>query len=124
MQRQPGDGLIVWYDLMSTDPAATEAFYGNLFGWTLSAEPEEANGYRRWQLNGEHFGGVLPWDASMSPSNWMAYHPVSDLHESVNRTEDLASCPRGTHRHPQGWAVCGGRDPTGAPFYLFDLLPE
>lgn len=125
MHQHSEDGLIVWYDLMSTDPAATDAFYADVFGWTVEAESAMPNGYRMMSQNGEHFGGVLPWDIAMSASSWMSYIQISQLDELVHRATEL-----GGTIHVGGTDIPGvGRfaivaDPTGAPFYLFDLPPE
>ena len=89
MQRQPGDGLIVWYDLMSTDPAVTDAFYAGVFGWTVEAGASLPNGYRSWTQHGETFGGVLPWDAAAGPGSWLGYVQISALDDLVDLTEEL-----------------------------------
>lgn len=125
MQRQPGDGLIVWYDLMSTDPASTDAFYAEVFGWAFEAESTTPNGYRMVSQDGERFGGVLPWDAVMSPSSWMGYVQVSELDELVDLARDLGGAVHvDITETPDAGRFAVLADPTGAPFYLFDVRPE
>lgn len=125
MQRQPGDGLFVWYDLMSTDPAVTDAFYAGVFGWSIETESTMPNGYRGWQQQNEPFGGVLPWKAEISPGNWMSYVQITDLDTLVDLVEDLGGAV-----HVEATEIPGnGRfaivaDPTGAPFSLFELPSE
>ncbi len=125
MQRQPGDGLIVWYDLMSTDPSVTDAFYAELFGWEADAESAMPNGYRGWNQDGQPFGGVLPWDAALGSGSWMIYVQISALDTLVNLAEDLGGAV-----HVEATEIPGiGRfaivaDPTGAPVYLFELPPD
>lgn len=125
MQRQSGDGLIVWYDLMSTDPAATDAFYTGVLGWSVETESTMPNGYRSWTQGNEPFGGVVPWEAAVSPGSWMAYIQISELDALVDHAEDL-----GGTIHIEPTEIPGiGRfaiiaDPTGAPFYLLELPPD
>jgi uncharacterized protein len=124
MPRHPGDGLIVWYDLMSTDVATTDTFYSELFGWKFDAESDRENGYRMIANDLEPFGGTMPFDASMQ-SNWMSYIQVTGLDELAARAVKLGATmymektevPEVGH-----WVIMA--DPTGAPFYLFELDPE
>jgi predicted enzyme related to lactoylglutathione lyase len=124
MPRQPGDGLIVWYDLMSTDEGATDAFYSALFGWTFDAESDRENGYRFIANDLEPFGGTMPFGAPMQ-SNWMSYIQVTRIDELTARAVELgATIYMGKTEVPDvgHWVVMA--DPTGAPFYLFELDPE
>jgi len=121
VQRQPGDGLIVWYDLMSTDPASTDTFYGGVFGWQVDAESTTPTGYRAWSQQGQPFGGVLPWDVALGSGTWMPYVQISDLDQLVDLTEDLGGA---VHVEPTEIPGIGRyavvSDPTGAPVSLFE----
>jgi predicted enzyme related to lactoylglutathione lyase len=124
MTRQPGDGLIVWYDLFSTDEAATDAFYTELFGWEFDAESAQENGYRMISNDLEPFGGSLPVAAPMQ-SAWMTYIQVTGLGGLTERAEDLGATVlmEKTEVAEVGhWVFLS--DPTGAPFYLFEQSPE
>jgi len=33
-------GAVAWFEIGTTDPEATEAFYGGLFGWTFELDPD------------------------------------------------------------------------------------
>jgi len=125
VQRQPGDGLIVWYDLMSTDPAATDAFYAGVFGWQIDTESVMPTGYRPWNQQGQPFGGVLPWDAALGSGSWMPYVQISELDRLVDLTEDLGGT---VHVEPTEISEIGRyavvSDPTGAPLCLFELPPD
>ncbi len=124
MRRQPGDGLIVWYDLMSTDEDATDAFYTELFGWEIEPESNQENGYRTIANHEGPFGGTMPFGAPMQ-SNWMAYIQVSELDELTERAEELgATIIMGKTEVPEigHWVIM--TDPTGAPFYLFELASD
>lgn len=124
MPRHPGDGLIVWYDLVSTDVAATDSFYASLFGWTFETESAQEKGYRTISNDREPFGGTLLMGPPMQ-SNWMAYIQVTGLDDRIDRAVELdASVIMGRTEVPEvgHWAILA--DPTGAPFYLFELYPQ
>lgn len=124
MERLSGDGLIVWYDLMSTDPDQTDRFYDEVFGWEVADQPNQANGYRPLSLHGVEFGGTMPWDAALGGSSWMPYVQVSDAASIAELASSLgATIHMGATEVPGVGSFVVLSDPTGAPFYLFDLLP-
>ena len=123
--RQRGDGLIVWYDLLSTDEPVTDRFYRDLFGWEAEAESHQANGYRSFSHGGEAFGGTMPWDASMGQSSWMAYIQVIGIDAISSRAEAMgATVFMAKTEVPDVGHFVVLANPTGAPFYLFELFPN
>lgn len=124
MQSQ-GHGFFAWYDLMTVDEAATNAFYSGLFGWDFSAEPRPGDGYRMVAFEGNGLGGSLPWKTESGKSGWMGYVQVSDLARQVETAREL-----GARIFVESMEIPGvGRfavleDPTGASLYLFDVVPE
>ncbi|MCA9861053.1 MAG: VOC family protein [Thermomicrobiales bacterium] len=125
MARQSGDGLPVWYDLISIDPQTTDTFYTELFGWDVDAVSDRENGYRYFDNDIEAFGGTLPIDASMGASTWATYFQVTELDELTANAEKLGASiyvPRTSVPEIGDWAFLA--DPTGAPFYLFELDPQ
>lgn len=123
--RQRGDGLIVWYDLMSTDETTTDRFYADLFGWKAESDSRQENGYRFFSLNGNGFGGTMPWDISMGKSSWMAYIQVTDIDALTRQAQALGAVVfMGKTEIPGVGHFVVLADPTGAPFYLFELLPD
>ena len=124
MPRQQGDGLLVWYDLMTTDEETTDVFYSKLFGWEFDAESDQENGYRLIANDLEPFGGTLPFEAPLQ-SNWMLYLQVTDLDARTARAVELgATIHMGKTEVPEvgHWVILA--DPAGAPFYLFEPCPE
>lgn len=124
MPRQSGDGLIVWYDLMSTDTSVTDAFYTELFGWSFATESDAPNGYRLISNDTQPFGGTLTIGAPMQ-SAWMAYIQVSELDLLVERAVESGAniiMPRTEAPGAGHWSIIV--DPTGAPVYLMELLPH
>lgn len=85
-------GTPSWVDLSSTDPAASQAFYGGLFGWTFESSPTPQGGeYIMASLNGSSSAGMMlqgPEQAQMGlPSLWNTYFSVDDIAVTVGAVE-------------------------------------
>jgi predicted enzyme related to lactoylglutathione lyase len=87
------DGRIVWHDLLTTTPAESRKFYGELFGWKferpgLSIGIGDADSYMLIRHNGELIGGML--DANIlngddNISQWITVMSTEDLSAAVER---------------------------------------
>src|SRR5919112_5591655 len=91
LQRQAGDGLFAWYDLMAVDEAVTNPFYSELFGWDFNAEPRPGDGYRMVTFDGQGLGGSLPFETESGRSHWMGYIQVTDIEAQVARARELGA---------------------------------
>ena len=61
-ERMPGK--IIWRDLLTNDPAASQKFYGELFGWTFESVGTASNltddsAYTLIRHNGKLIGGMI-----------------------------------------------------------------
>src|SRR5262245_57150933 len=84
-------GRPVWYELMTTDPAAAEKFYRNVIGWTSAPFPDSPQPYTIFKRSGDvGVGGVLkqPADVRMPPF-WAMYIGVPDFDEAVAHIKRL-----------------------------------
>ena len=116
------EGVTCWVDLESGDVQAAAAFYGQLFGWTLSEVTP--SGYQVAQLNGKDAAGIgaqLSADESepRSPA-WNTYIAVSDLDRAASRVQAAG----GRVTHPASDPGHGARtascvDTGGVPFRLW-----
>jgi uncharacterized protein len=72
-------GAPCWVDLMTSDPARSTAFYGELFGWT-AAEPDEAfGGYFTFSHDGVQVAGCMAQQpGSEMPDVWTVYLAADD----------------------------------------------
>ncbi|MDT5046183.1 MAG: uncharacterized protein QOG75_2036 [Mycobacterium sp.] len=73
-------GTFAWGELITDDVEASAAFYGAVFGWTLTA-PEGPLQRREWQLDGRSISGLLPRPPAMAPEipvYWDVYFVVAD----------------------------------------------
>jgi predicted enzyme related to lactoylglutathione lyase len=118
-------GRNVWYDLMTSDPAAAQRFYGAVIGWqtqTYDGVPGEP--YTMWVAGEQPVGGVapLPEDARKmgAPPHWLGYTAVDDVDAAAAKAASLG----GKVLAPPWDVPTVGRiavlaDPQGAVFAVF-----
>ena len=83
----PKAGKPCWVDVMSTDIAATRAFYTRLFGWGAEEPDPEFGGYFNFTKDGERIAGAMSaMDPSM-PSVWSVYLAVDDADATAAAVE-------------------------------------
>lgn len=105
-------GSMAWNDLVTPDPDAASAFYGNVFGWTFEEIPE-ARGYRVIRNGDRSNGGILPQEGMAA---WIPYFGHDDTERVAGEIGDLGGrLYNGPMQVPSGvFAVLG--DPQGAVF--------
>ena len=115
------DGTFVWHDLMSTDPAGSQAFYSKLFGWNYEEITIEGIGnYPMIRVGESMIGGVVPLEAEGVPSHWMGYVSVADVDAAAKTAAESGGqiCVPGTDMPNIGrFAVI--TDPSGAAVSLW-----
>ena len=52
-------GTPCWVELLTSDPARSQEFYGRLFGWTVEDPGADYGGYKNFQLKGERVAGCM-----------------------------------------------------------------
>jgi predicted enzyme related to lactoylglutathione lyase len=85
-------GKIVWRDLLTNDPAASQRFYGELFGWTFENIGSASNlksdsAYALIRNNGELIGGMIDTVALNNRediSQWVVSMSVEDIEARVS----------------------------------------
>jgi uncharacterized protein len=85
-------GAFSWCELMTTDLKAAEAFYVELFGWTVADGPVEGMEYRVVSAGGQGVGGLMsmPPDSPPSmPPHWGATVTVDDVDATITKAETL-----------------------------------
>ena len=90
-------GRSCWYELMTTDPDAAQAFYGQIAAW-----------------------GTAPFDdgpEEMPVSAWIFYIRVPDVNEAVDKVKELGGTVlTGPMEVPGGDWIAHCMDPQGAAF--------
>lgn len=118
-------GSFIWYDVMTPDTAAAEAFYGKVVGWGMQPFPGSEPAYTVLNLPGADRGvaGIMAMPEGARPM-WNGYIYVDDVDAHARRVAEAGGA---VHRGP--WDVPGvGRmavaaDPQGAMFMLFKPTP-
>jgi predicted enzyme related to lactoylglutathione lyase len=116
-------GSFIWYELLTPDPDAAAAFYGEVVGWTAESANQPGIDYRIFSASGTPVAGhmKLPEGAASSGMRpgWLGYIGVDDVDSTVAQIEDS-----GGKVHMPAMDLEGvGRmallaDPQGVPFYV------
>ncbi|MBR0552565.1 VOC family protein [Stakelama marina] len=124
-------GTPIWYELTTADPDASKAFYDDVVGWTVDAEPQiPGMDYRMINIaGGDQVGGVMRLTDEMlgggANPGWFFYIGVDDVDATV---EKVKAAGGGVIMPP--WTIEGvGRmalvhDPQGLPFYVMRGEPD
>jgi hypothetical protein len=116
-------GSFIWYELLTGDPDAAAAFYGDVVGWTAASADQPGVDYRIFSAEGSPVAGhmKLPDGAAgmgMRPG-WLGYIGVDEVDSAV-----AAIAAEGGRVHMPAMDMEGvGRmalvaDPQGVPFYV------
>ncbi|MCL4211883.1 MAG: VOC family protein [Phycisphaerales bacterium] len=88
----PVAGDWVWHELMTTDVAGAQAFYGALFGWGYHAKEMPGFTYHLIQQgSNEQHGGMMAFQPGMEgvPPHWQLYVMVDDVDAVATRAVEL-----------------------------------
>ena len=118
------EGKFVWYELMTSDARAAEAFYAAAIGWQAKDAGMPGQSYTLFSAGPAMVGGLmgLPQDArarGVGPC-WTGYVAVADVDAMARRVTDAGGS---VHRAPDDIPGIGRfavvADPQGAVFMLF-----
>jgi predicted enzyme related to lactoylglutathione lyase len=83
----------VWYELLTTDLPAAQAFYGRVVGWTVEDASTPQFGYRLFSTDGAPVAGLmeLPLEGRKKGAmpRWVGYVAVQDVDASIDRLKAL-----------------------------------
>ena len=122
-------GKFVWYDLMTTDPRAAEAFYKSVVGWDTKDSGMTDRLYTILSVGPSMVGGIMPIpkearDSGARPG-WNGYVGVDDVDKYAERVKAAGGI---VHRKPEDIPGIGRfavvADPHGAVFLLFTGMGE
>jgi uncharacterized protein len=79
---------IGWFEIGTEDPAAAERFYGEMFGWTFSDDPDSTMPYRivTTPVEGSIRGGVVGTGGA-TPSYAIFYVLVAEVAQACRQAE-------------------------------------
>lgn len=117
-------GDFVWYELMTSEAPAAEAFYAGLMGWSFrSADPAGEMEYRIFAKEGPDAGGMMEITEEMRAGGarplWAGYIGVDDVDETVERlVAEGGTILMGPMDVEGVGRMAFVEDPQGAPFYV------
>jgi predicted enzyme related to lactoylglutathione lyase len=114
------DGEPSWADLTTPDPAASRAFYGELFGWTFEDTGGEYDHYLVCRSDGAAVAGVAPArGGDQSWPRWRLYLASSDPAGVARRAADAGGLMvTEAAEIPGVGTVVAAVDPLGVAFGL------
>jgi uncharacterized protein len=117
-------GSFIWYELMTPDHRAAEAFYGPLVGWNFSSDDD----YRHIGASEGPIGGLLTPTPEMTSGGarpaWLAYVNVDDVDRTVAAIVEQGGrvlMPARDMEDVGRFALVA--DPQGAAFYVMRPKP-
>ena len=116
-------GRPLWYELMTTDMKAAEAFYRKVVGWTTAPFEGATHPYTMFNRSGETpVAGVMTKPEMVNaPPFWAMYVGVPKLEEAAAHVKRLGGgeCSP-VIEVPTVGRMQMMRDPQGASFYIFE----
>lgn len=113
------NGQFVWYELLTTDRAAAEKFYGPVVGWRFAPSGMPMD-YSFIEASGKGIGGVLTQGAGVPP-RWKGVVGVADVDGTVQRALALGGrIIEAPQDIPGGFGrIATLLDPGGAEFAVY-----
>ena len=122
-------GDFIWYELMTSDADAAQAFYTSVLDWKIAVSVMPGMDYRHIEASEGNVGGVMPISPEMAEHGarpaWVAYIAV----DSVDASAASITAAGGSVMMPAMDIPSVGRiamvaDPHGAPFYIMTPAGE
>jgi len=113
-------GKLVWYELVSSDPARSKAFHAELLGWAV--EPQEMAGmkYELAKAGGKDVATIRPAEDKKTKSHWVPFVSVPDVDAAVGAVEqNKGKVVKAAMDVPDIGRFAFVSDPNGARFAVF-----
>lgn len=122
-------GDFIWYELMTNDAVAAQAFYEPLIGWTFAGSGTSGVDYRVGSMDGTAIVGLLELSKAMMEGGahpaWIGYLAVDDIHASIMALKDKGGQLFMGPNHLDGVGhMAIVIDPQGAAFYVMQAEGE
>ncbi len=120
-------GRHVWSELMTTDPAAAEAFYNKVIGWTSAPFTGSPTPYTQFKRRGDvGVAGLMQTPEGMNmPPFWAMYIAVPNFDDAVAHIKRLGGSElSGIIDIPAVGRLQMVKDPQGAAFYIIQPAPR
>ncbi len=122
-------GDFIWYELLTSDADAAQAFYGKIVGWTVADSGHPGMDYRILSAGENSIGGLMGITPEMAGNGarptWLSYVAVDDVDhcvESIEHGGGKAVMP--AMDIPDVGRIAMVADPQGAVFYVMKPAGE
>ncbi|HEX7822188.1 MAG TPA: VOC family protein [Sphingobium sp.] len=122
-------GDFIWYELLTGDADAAQAFYGKVIGWTVADSGQPGMDYRIVNAGGASVGGLMGITPDMAAKGarpaWLGYVAVDDVDkvvESIAHGGGNVAMP--ATDIPNVGRIALVTDPQGAHFYVMKPIGE
>jgi predicted enzyme related to lactoylglutathione lyase len=115
-------GRLLWFELMTTDMKAAEAFYTAVIDWGVAPFEGSPQPYDMWMRDGSvPVGGVMTIPDGMNfPPHWGMYLGVPNIEEAVSKIERLGGTALSAVIDvPTVGRMRTMRDPQGVAFSIY-----
>lgn len=124
---KPGD--YIWYELLTSDAEAAQAFYGSVLGWRYTDSGQPDMDYRIINACEHAVGGLMQITREMADHGarpvWLGYIAVDDVDATVAEIEKRGGrLQMAAMDIPMVGRIAMVADPQGAPFYVMKPLGE
>ncbi|MDF1502922.1 VOC family protein [Roseisolibacter sp. H3M3-2] len=115
-------GTAAWHELLTTDPEAMAAFYGDLAGWTHETMPMPTGPYWLFRRGGAFAGGMMRRpDGDPSRPHWLVYFAVAGADAAAARIAELGGTIVVPPTDIEDWGrMAVAVDPTGGMFGVLE----
>jgi predicted enzyme related to lactoylglutathione lyase len=122
MQLANEPGSIIWNEQLSTDWAASKAFYGSVLGVEFNDMSSDEYSYSTIRVDGRDVGGIGA--AEQGQGSWSVYFAVDDADEIVDQVVKLGgNVIKPVHDSNFG-RMATVSDPEGAEFSVLSTPAE
>jgi uncharacterized protein len=116
-----GEGVFVWDELHTSDPAAAKSFYGEVYGWTPDDQDMGGVTYTIFKRGDVQVAGCFPLMEGEPGPHWLVYIGTDDVDATTARAKELGGTvivqPEDIPNNIGRFSVL--QDPAGAVFGLF-----
>jgi len=119
-------GALIWTELQTNDTAASEEFYGTVFGWTAQTTDMPTGPYTSYMLGDTPVAGMMEIRPEWGPvpPNWSIYLGVEDCDAALEKAVALgATAAMEPMDVPEAGRFVMLADPQGAMFFIMST-PE
>jgi predicted enzyme related to lactoylglutathione lyase len=111
-------GALVWNELATPDMEASQAFYGDLFGWAVEPFESSPMPYLSIQNADAGNGGIREVQEG-EPPHWLVYFGVEDVEAGIAKVEELGGTKLAGPIDIEIAKFAVVQDPQGAVFAIY-----